>query len=88
MFDTLSAKKYSVNAVIESVGTLIGPRVLQSLNSIEKIQPRMMVATFNGNPSTAIICYSPTNASDETDPLNTKFQEKGKTLNLYLPKQR
>ena len=27
-----------------------------------------MVATFNGNPSTAIIfCYSPTNASDETD---------------------
>ena len=28
----------------------------------------MMVATFNGRPSTTIIsCYSPTNASDETD---------------------
>ena len=28
----------------------------------------MMVATFNGNPSTAIIsCYNPTNVSEETD---------------------
>ena len=33
------------------VGMLIGPWVLKSLNSIEKIQPRMMVATFNGNPT-------------------------------------
>ena len=34
----------------------------------EKTQPRMMVATFNGHPSTMIIsCYSPTNTSDETD---------------------
>ena len=29
-----------------------------------------MVATFNGNPSTTIIsCYSPTNVSEETDPI-------------------
>ena len=36
-------------------------------NSIEKIQPRMMVATFNGNPSAAIIsCYSSTNVNKET----------------------
>ena len=28
----------------------------------------MMVATFNGNPSTTIIsCYNPTHVSDETD---------------------
>ena len=26
-----------------------------------------MVATFNGNPSTTIICYSPTNVNDEAD---------------------
>ena len=45
---------------------LIGPRALKSRNSIEKIQPRMMVATFNGNPSTTISCYSPTNFSEET----------------------
>ena len=37
-------------------------------NSIEKIQPRMIVATFNGKPSATIIsCYSPTNVSEETD---------------------
>ena len=30
---------------------LIGLQALKSLNSIEKIQPRMMVATFNGNPT-------------------------------------
>ena len=37
-------------------------------NSIEKIQPRMMVSSFNGNPSIMIIsCYSPTKVSDETD---------------------
>ena len=46
---------------------LIGPRALKSLNSIEKIQLRTMVATFNGNPSATIICYSPTNVSEETD---------------------
>ena len=34
---------------------LIGPRVLKSPNGLEKIQPRMMVATFNGNPSATII---------------------------------
>ena len=40
---------------------------LKSLNSIEKIHPRMMVATFNGNPRrTNISCYNPTNVSEET----------------------
>ena len=47
---------------------LIGPQALKSSNSIEKIHPRMMVATFNGNPRTTIIsCYSPTNISEETE---------------------
>ena len=45
----------------------IGPRALKSLNSIEKIQPSMMVATFNGTPCTIISRYSPTNVSEETD---------------------
>ena len=54
--------------MIGGVGIFIGTRALKSLNSIEKIQPRMMVATFNGNPNTAIIsCYSPTNVNKETD---------------------
>ena len=47
---------------------VIGPRALKSLNSIEKIQPRMIVATFNGNPSiTIIFCDSPINVREETD---------------------
>ena len=46
---------------------LIGPQALKSLNSIEKIHPRMMLATFNGNPRATIICYSPTNVIEETE---------------------
>ena len=39
-----------------------------------------MVATFNGKPSTMIIfCYSPTNASDETD-LDTFYKP---SINYY-----
>ena len=46
----------------------LSPPAPKLLNSIEKMQPRMMVATLNGNPSSTIIsCYSPTNASNETD---------------------
>ena len=47
---------------------LIEPRALKTLNSIERIQPRMMAATFNGNPRATIIsCDSPTNVSEETE---------------------
>ena len=47
---------------------LIGPRALKSLNSIKRIQSRMMVATFNGSPRATIISsYSPTNVSEETE---------------------
>ena len=65
---TVSAWKNSVNASVGGVGILIGQRALKSLNSIKGIQPRIMVATFNGNPRATIIsCYSPTNASEETE---------------------
>ena len=65
---TVSAWKNSVNAAVGGVGLLIGPRALKTLNSIEKIQPRMMAATFNGNPRATISsCYSPTNVSEETE---------------------
>ena len=65
---TVLAWRNSVNATVGGVGILIGPRALKSLNSIERIQPRMMVATFNGNPRATIIsCYSPNNVSEETE---------------------
>ena len=64
---TESAWKNSVNASVGGIGMLIGPRAIKTLNSIERIQPRMMTATFNGNPRATIIsCYSPTNVSEET----------------------
>ena len=65
---TVSAWKNSVNTSVGAVGMLIGTRALKTLNSIERIQPRMMAATFNGNPKATIIsCYSPTNVSEESE---------------------
>ena len=65
---TASAWENSVKSTIGGVRMLIGSRALKSLNSIEKIQPRMIVATFNGKPRATIIsCYSPTNVSEETE---------------------
>ena len=82
---TVSAWKISVNATVGSVGILTGPRTLKSLDSIERIQPRMMVATFNGNPRATIIsCYSPTNFSEETE-LST-FYDKLSSLVRSIPK--
>ena len=71
----VSAWKNSVNATVGGVGMLIEPRAIKTLNSIERIQPRMMTAIFNGNPRATIIsCYSPTNVSEETE-LATFYDE-------------
>ena len=82
---TASAWENSVSATIGGVGMLIGPRALKSLNSIEKIHPRMMVATFNGNPRATIICYSPTNVSEETELII--FYDELSFLVRSIPKQ-
>ena len=64
---------------------LIGPRALKSLNSIERIQPRMLAATFNGNPRATIIsCYSPTNVSEETELVT--FYDELTSLMRSIPK--
>ena len=77
-----SAWKNSVNAVTWGVGMLLSSRILKSLNSIEKIQPRIMLATFNGNPSTTIIsCYSSTITCDETD-VDTFYNERLNVLTI------
>ena len=65
---SISAWKNSVHATIGGVKMLLSPRVWKSLISIEKAQPRLMCAIFNGNTSTAIVSfYSPTNSIDKTD---------------------
>ena len=75
MFVAASAWKNSVNAVIGGVEMLLSPLVLKSLNSIERIQSRIIVARFNGNPGTTVISSnSPTNASDEAE-LDTFYNE-------------
>ena len=40
---TVSAWKNSVNATVGGLGILIGPRALKTLNSIERIQPLVIV---------------------------------------------
>ena len=82
---TSSAWKNTVNATIGGVGLLISPFAMKSLNSIENILPRMMIATFNGNPVTTVIsCYSPTNVSDEEQVLT--FYEQLSGLVRDIPK--
>ena len=85
MLATVSAWKNSVQATVGDVGILIGPKALKSLNSIERIQPRMMVATFNGNPRATIIsCYSPTKVSQETELI--AFYDELSSLVRNIPK--
>ena len=52
---TASTWKNFVNATIGGVGMLIGTPALKLLNSIGKIQSRMMVATFNNNTRATIL---------------------------------
>ena len=57
-----------------------------SRNSIEKIQPRMILAMFNGYPSTRVISsYSPTSISEETDLI--AFYNEQSSLVHGIPKQ-
>ena len=82
---TVSAWKNSVNTAVGGVGIHIGPRALKTLNCIERIQPRMLAATFNGNPrATTISCFSPTEASEETELV--AFYEELSSLVLSIPK--
>ena len=85
MLATVSAWKNSVNATVGGVGMLIGPRALKTLNSIERIQPRMMAASFNGNPRATIISYyTPTNVSEETELVT--FYDELSSLVRSIPK--
>ena len=69
----------------KGVWILIGPKALKSLNSIERIQPRMMGATFNGNARATIIsCDSPTNVSEETELI--AFYDELSSLGRGIPK--
>ena len=58
---------------------------VKTLNNIERMQPRMMAASFNGNPRATIISwYSPTNVSEETELVT--FCEELSSLVRSIPK--
>ena len=64
---TSSATNNLRNASVGGVGLLISPCASRSLNNVQKINSRVLKATFKGNPETTIICcYSPTNVDDMT----------------------
>ena len=68
MIITSSAEKAENNATIRGAAMLVSPRAYKSLFKVESLSPRMMVATFNGNPQTTFIyCYSSTICSDEIE---------------------
>ena len=60
IFVSVSTWKNSING---DIGFLLGPLGWKSLNILHCIKPRMMCASFNGNPcSTIASCYSPIKA--------------------------
>ena len=84
---TASAWKNSVNATI-GVGMLIGPQALKSLNSIEKIHPRMMIATFNGNPRATLITFYNELSSLVRSILKHNILVIGRDMNTQIKKNR
>ena len=82
---TASCWKNSSNSSIGGVGLLLSPTAKASLISIEKISPRIIIATFSGNPkSTLISCYSPTNVSEESEV--SEFYDELSSLVRAVPK--
>jgi len=55
------------------VSMLLSPATIRALNSIKEIEPKILIANFNGySTKTIISCYSPTNVSDIEDVENLK----------------
>ena len=84
-FILASARINSINATIGGIGMHFSHHIIKSLNCIEKIQLRMMFATFNDNPCKTIISgYSPTNTIDGID--ITTFSNEPFSLDRHISK--
>ena len=65
---TSSAEKATNSSTIRGVGLFLRPKAHKALNLVETIDPRTLIATFNGNPAvTVILYYSHTNVSNVDD---------------------
>ena len=74
-----------MNSSIGGVAMLFSPHAYKSLNSIESITPRILVANFNGIPQTTVMCcYSPTNVTEEVE--CEKFYDELSSLTRQIPK--
>ena len=64
---------------------LLSPNSCKSLINIEPINPHLIIATFNDNSSTTILCcYSPTNVSE--DFIAEEFYSELSSLISQIPK--
>ena len=82
---TASAWKNSTNTTIGGVGMLLSPKAMDALSNIEAVTNRILIATFNGNPASSVICcYSPTNVSEED--VAQKFYDDLSSLTRQIPK--
>lgn len=60
-----SVWKNSLGATIGSVGMFLSPLAYKALLSIEEIEPRVIIVSFNGNTITTIIfCYPSSNEEE------------------------
>ena len=65
-FACSSAEKNDANTSRGGIGKLLSPSAFQCLSQVQKVNSRIMTATFSGNPQVTIICcYSLTNADSE-----------------------
>ena len=84
-FISASDLKNTGNSKIVGVGMVLSPYATKSLNSIEKITPRILVATFHVNlEPTLISSCSPTSIADEQEVRD--FYDHLSSLNQSVPK--
>ena len=80
---TSSAWRNTTNAAVGGVGILLDKNTEKSMTQVEKINERIIIAQFHGNPMTTIIVhYSPINGSSDAEDHYKKLLD---TINL-VPK--
>ena len=84
MFTCSSAKKNDANAPIGGTGMLLIPSGFWSLSQVQKVNARIMMATFSRNPQATIICcYNPTHAYSEE--IKQDFYDSLATITRNIP---
>ena len=86
MFACSSTKKNDANTSIGGIGMLLSPSAFWILSQVQKVNSRIMTATFSGNPQVTIIwCYSLKNANLEE--IKQQFYDSLATITRNVPTQ-